>query len=113
MKNRILEAAEKRFFQYGYRKATMDEVASDLGISKKTLYIHFKSKDAVAIAVIGALHKDIDKLLKQFSIEIPDPIERLGKMITEVSARLTRIGSLFLADIKKDIPDLWKECEDF
>ncbi len=113
MKNRILEIVEKRFFEYGYRKVTMDEVASDLGISKKTLYLHFKSKDAVAIAVIRALHKDIDKLLKQFSSEIPGPVERLGRMITEVSARLTRIGSLFLADIKKDIPDLWRECENY
>lgn len=113
MKNRILESAEKRFFEYGYRKVTMDEIASDLGISKKTLYAHVKSKDAAAIAVIRALHKDIDKLLKQFSIEITDPVERLCRMITEVSIRLTRIGSLFLADIKKDIPDLWRECEDY
>lgn len=113
MKNKIIETAEKVFFQYGYRKATMDEIASGLGISKKTLYLHFKSKDKLAKAVISSLHKDIDKLLKQFNMQIHDPVERLGRMITEVSFRLTRIGKVFLSDIKKDIPGLWRECEDY
>jgi AcrR family transcriptional regulator len=39
IRNRILKAAEERFFRFGFSKVTMDEIASELGMSKKTLYI--------------------------------------------------------------------------
>ncbi|MBI4378354.1 MAG: TetR/AcrR family transcriptional regulator [Nitrospinae bacterium] len=113
MKNRIIEAAEKMFYQYGYRKVTMDDIASDLGISKKTLYQYFKSKDAIASAVVKRLHHDIERLQKKARKEISDPIERFEEVIAEISSRITRIGSAFMSDIKKDIPELWKRCEEF
>lgn len=113
MKNRITEAAEKRFLRYGFRKVAMDDIASDLGISKKTLYKHFKSKEALATAVVDILQKDIDNLLREIKKKTHDPVVRFNKVITGVSRRITRIGSLFLTDIKKDIPDLWMRTEEF
>ncbi|MBI5749910.1 MAG: TetR/AcrR family transcriptional regulator [Nitrospinae bacterium] len=113
MKNRIIDTAEKRFSQYGFRRVTMDDIASDLGISKKTLYQNFKSKDDIAWAVKERMHKDIDRLLKKAKKEIPEPIERFKRVIAEVTERVAVIGSAFMTDIKKDIPDLWRECEEF
>ena len=113
IKNRIIDAAEKRFSQYGFRRVTMDDIASDLGISKKTLYLHFKSKEDIAWAVKERMHKDIGRLLQKAKKEIPDPIERFKKIIAEVTSRVSIIGSTFMTDIKKDIPDLWRECEFF
>ncbi|OGW01740.1 MAG: hypothetical protein A2889_04785 [Nitrospinae bacterium RIFCSPLOWO2_01_FULL_39_10] len=113
IRDRIIDAAEKRFSQYGFRRVTMDDIASDLGISKKTLYIHFKSKEDIAWAVKERMHRDIDKLLQRAKREIPDPIERFKKIIAEVTSRVSIIGSTFMTDIKKDIPDLWRECEEF
>lgn len=113
MKNRIIETAEKRFLQYGFRKVTMGDIAFDLGISKKTLYKHFKSKIAIATAVVNILHKDIDDMLSELLNETPDPVERFKKVITGVSQRITKTGSLFLNDIKKDVPDLWVRTEEF
>lgn len=111
--DRIIDAAEKRFSRYGFRKVTMDDIASDLGISKKTLYLHFKSKEDIARAVKDRLHKDIDRLLQKSKREIPDPIERFKKIIAEVTSRVSIIGSIFMTDIKKEIPDLWREWEEF
>jgi AcrR family transcriptional regulator len=113
MKNRIIDAAEKRFSQYGFKRVSMDDIASDLGISKKTLYLYFKSKEDIARAVKERMHRDIDKLLQKAKREIPDPIERFKKIIAEVTNRVSIIGSAFMTDIKKDIPDLWRECEEF
>lgn len=113
MKSRIIEAAEKRFSQYGFRRVTMDDIASDLGISKKTLYRHFRSKEDIAWAVKDRMHKDIDRLLQRAKKEIPDPIERFKRIIAEVTERVAVIGSAFMTDIKKDIPDLWRKCEKF
>ena len=113
MKNRIIDTAEKRFSQYGFRRVTVEDIASDLGISKKTLYRNFKSKEDIAWAVKTRMHRDIDKLLQRAKREIPDPIERFKKIIAELISRIAIIGSTFMTDIKRDIPDLWRECESF
>lgn len=113
MESRIIETAEKRFFQYGFKRVAMDDIASDLGISKKTLYKYFRGKEAIASAVMKKLLKDINMGIQRIKRENPDSIERLGKLVEEVSNRLSSIGSTFMDDLKKDIPELWRRLEDF
>jgi len=50
--NEIIEAAEKRFFEKGYEKVSMDEIAQDLELSKPTLYLYFQNKDALFLEVV-------------------------------------------------------------
>lgn len=45
MKNKILDVVARLIVRYGLKKFTVDEVAAELGISKKTLYQYFSSKD--------------------------------------------------------------------
>lgn len=113
MRDRIIVVAEKRFFQFGLRKVKMDEIASDLGISKKTLYKHFDGKDRLAAEVMQRFREGIVRLLGELKRTVPDPIERFEKGIAAVSGRLTEIGTVFLTDVKRDIPELWQEIEDF
>lgn len=51
-KQLIIEAAEKVIFSKGYDKATMDDVATESELSKGTLYLYFKSKEEVYLAII-------------------------------------------------------------
>src|ERR1700724_3485388 len=51
-KDRILEKATDLFMRYGIRSITMDEIAAQLGISKKTIYQFFTDKDDMVMAVI-------------------------------------------------------------
>ena len=48
---RILAAAREHFFAHGFRRVTMDDLAQELGMSKKTLYAHFPSKTALLEAM--------------------------------------------------------------
>ncbi|GAB6282815.1 MAG: hypothetical protein STSR0008_15650 [Ignavibacterium sp.] len=48
----IINAAEKIFFSKGYEKSTMDDVAAECELSKGTLYLYFKSKEEVYLAII-------------------------------------------------------------
>ena len=43
---RIVAAARRYFLAHGFRGVTMDDLAAELGMSKKTLYAHFSSKAA-------------------------------------------------------------------
>lgn len=46
----IINAADRRFADYGYYKTTMAEIASDCGMSVGNLYRHFKNKEGIALA---------------------------------------------------------------
>ena len=50
--DRILRVADRMFYRHGLRAVGVDALASELGISKKTLYQHFPSKDDLVIAYL-------------------------------------------------------------
>ena len=43
-KDKIVEAARKLFYKYGFKKVSMDEIANEAGVTKRTIYMYFKSK---------------------------------------------------------------------
>jgi AcrR family transcriptional regulator len=49
-RQRILEAARKRFRHYGVKKTTMQEIAGDAGVAVGTLYLYFQDKDDLLVA---------------------------------------------------------------
>jgi AcrR family transcriptional regulator len=52
MKERILEIADRLFYLQGIRAVGVDTIAAEIGISKRTLYNHFPSKDALISAYL-------------------------------------------------------------
>src|ERR1700735_4619937 len=52
MKDRILETADRLFYLRGIRAIGVDTIAAEVGISKRTLYNHFPSKDALISAYL-------------------------------------------------------------
>lgn len=65
----ILEAARKRFAYYGFSKVTMDEIASDIGMGKASLYYYFPTKE-------GLFHEVIRQEKEQFLSDIRSMIEK-------------------------------------
>ena len=53
----ILAAANEQFRQYGYRKTSMDDISTRLGISRASLYSYFDNKDAIFRGVSIATHE--------------------------------------------------------
>jgi AcrR family transcriptional regulator len=51
-RNEIIESAERVFFSKGWTVATMDDVAADAELSKATLYLYFKSKEELYVAIL-------------------------------------------------------------
>src|SRR5690349_10800962 len=53
MKDRILETADRLFYGQGIRAVGVDTIAAEIGISKRTLYNHFPSKDDLIVAYLS------------------------------------------------------------
>ncbi len=54
-KERIIRKASELFYQYGIRSVSMDELASSLNISKRTIYETFKDKEEILLSVISVM----------------------------------------------------------
>ena len=63
-KSQILNAAEQVFTKKGLDLARMDDIAEETGLSKGTLYLYFKSKDELIIAILDRIFQGIFKQLE-------------------------------------------------
>lgn len=55
--DRILSAAENIFARFGYRRASMGQIAEEAGLTRQALYHHYASKEALFRAVVAQLHE--------------------------------------------------------
>src|SRR5215469_10299271 len=65
VRQRIVDAARAHFFSHGFRSVTMDDLANELGISKKTLYAHFAGKIDLLEAVLADKFAGVEAKLKK------------------------------------------------
>jgi AcrR family transcriptional regulator len=88
----ILDAMDALMARYGYRKTTMDDLAREAGISKRTIYLYFPSKEEVALSSIGRVVQTAQARMKQIAIEDGDPRLLLENMLVErVMARVRSV----------------------
>jgi AcrR family transcriptional regulator len=95
----ILDAAERKLSTAGYAGFTLDEIAADVGISKPTLYLHFKSKDEMLASVGARVIRRADDFLESLP-ESMCAIDRLRAIIGHmVQARFGPNGLMFGAEM--------------
>jgi AcrR family transcriptional regulator len=101
-RRRILEAARAHFFKHGFRNVTMDDLAAELAVSKKTLYAHFPSKDALLEAVLRDKYERIRATLEQVACgpakQFP---QALHALLRGVQHELDELQPPFLRDMRK------------
>ncbi|WP_373512842.1 TetR/AcrR family transcriptional regulator [Persicitalea sp.] len=107
MKDRILKSAVDLFWRYGVKSVTMDDIAKELGISKKTIYQQFSDKDAIVKEVVeielNSEQCDIDRL----EAEANDPIEEVMRTSDYMRASFATMNPVLLNDLKKYHPKAW------
>jgi AcrR family transcriptional regulator len=64
-RDRLIEAAVTRFYRDGFRNVGLDQVLSDVGISKTAFYKHFESKDDLMLAVLEHKNRWLQELLRE------------------------------------------------
>jgi AcrR family transcriptional regulator len=77
----ILDAADRLLARYGYRKMTIDDLAREVGIGKGTVYLHFKSKEEVALSRIDRVIDRLKTELGHLAQSDQEPVARLRSML--------------------------------
>ena len=77
MKEKIMSMASTMFLKLGFKSVTMDDIASEMGISKKTIYLHYNNKDQLVEASTMHLFETISGGIDQICSLENNPIEEL------------------------------------
>ena len=92
-RERILDAAERLLGRYGYRKMTVDDVASEAGIGKGTVYLSFPSKEEVVLATVDRIVDAVcDEMERIRSSGRPAPECLTGMLVARVLVRFDRVS---------------------
>ncbi|MEC9244201.1 TetR/AcrR family transcriptional regulator [Nitratireductor rhodophyticola] len=109
----ILTAAEAVFLKHGYLGASMDEVADQAGVSKQTVYAHFKSKETLFREVVVAMTGGAAETLREDDEEPLDD-RPVGDFLIEVATqqlsvvlapRLMQLRRMVIGEVDR-FPDL-------
>jgi len=112
-RQRILEIAMAQFARFGVRTITMEDLARQAGISKKTIYQEFEDKKDLVKAVFAAI-LDQDQKRLAFILEQGDGvIEHLVQTSKMMRERLTSINPLVILEVQKYFPEAWNLFESF
>jgi TetR/AcrR family transcriptional repressor of nem operon len=80
-REQIVEAADKLFYRQGYDHTSFTDIADVVRLSRGNFYHHFKTKDEILDAVIGARLADSEKLLEQWEAAANHPADRIRSFI--------------------------------
>ncbi|HEX3618765.1 MAG TPA: TetR/AcrR family transcriptional regulator [Candidatus Udaeobacter sp.] len=109
---RIVEAARAHFFCHGFRSVTMDELAEELGISKKTLYAHFPGKIELLEAVLADKFAGVEAKLNEIARAHPhDFSAALHELLANMQRELDEIKPPFVRDMRLKAPHVFKVIE--
>jgi len=111
--NKIVELTEEKFFREGFYKTTMDEVASDLKMSKKTIYKFFPSKDDLVKAIAKHFMEGMKKKIIPALNSDKNAIEKLAELNSILAKTSEKISSKRMDEIRKHFPSLWAEIDNF
>src|SRR5688572_22727197 len=112
LRARIVRRAREQFFEKGYSAFTMDDLASALGMSKKTLYVSFQSKETLIRAVLDDVAHEIraeaDRLLANKSLTFTEKLRGFALALME---RLSRVTPDVLVNLQEYAPALHRHIE--
>src|SRR6476659_11209529 len=112
IRQRIVDAARAHFFSHGFRRVTMDDLALELGISKKTLYAYFPGKFDLLEAVLADKLAGVETTLKEVTRAHPDDFPAtLRELLAGTQRELDEIKPPFVRDMRQKAPDIFKLVE--
>ena len=104
MQDRILNKARELMFQTGVKHVTMDDLATQLGISKKTIYQFFKDKDALVSSVVEFELANHALICNQSMEAADNAVHEIFLLMNVIQEMFNRMNPLALFEIEKYYP---------
>jgi AcrR family transcriptional regulator len=113
IKGRILTKAGEMFQQFGFSRVTMEEIAAELGMSKKTLYKFFSGKEQLLKEMVtGMKCKLEDYVLELWGNNEISFLEKLKNLMNYIGNQSSAFRGPLAHDLQKNFPSLWEEIKE-
>ncbi len=100
-RERITGEAAELFMKYGIRSVTMDSIAQNLGMSKRTIYEHFADKDELLFSVILSMAEKQKKAFKKIMDDSENVIEALFEILHFATTHIRNTNPTYFVDLRK------------
>lgn len=111
LRERVIGVALKHFARNGVRSVTMDDIARENGMSKRTLYEMFKDKEDLLWHCMDLFDVEKDRVCRQVKEESVDTIEVFFWFLRMGLESLKELNPLFRSEMKKFHPRVWQEFD--
>lgn len=110
---RIIQGGEDLFLKAGIKSVTMDDIAKQVGMSKKTIYQFFKDKNELVIALVRKKLKEDEQQIKKIISQSTNVIDEMINMMKCSEEVFSRINPIVIHDMQKYHPDAWEIFQNF
>jgi TetR/AcrR family transcriptional regulator, cholesterol catabolism regulator len=108
-----VRVAERVFLRSGFSRVLMDDLARELGMSKKTVYLHFASKEDLLRAVLVHRVSEVGQGLEAI-VRVKESFPaKLGHVARFLQGKIAEVSPVFLEDIRRYAPDCFRVVEEF
>lgn len=112
-KEKIKIFCQGLFLKEGFYKISMDEIAADLKMSKKTIYKYFPTKQRLVREVIFDFIENNKSNIKLIAAQKNDAVTKFHLLIKFIAGMLMRGGEKLFIEIQKHMPELWVDVDTF
>ena len=113
VKDRILWKADELFNRYGIRSVSMDDIAAQLGMSKKTLYQYYTDKDELVNAVFTSIMEQNRQQCAKDHQRAENPIHEIFLAFDRVRDMFANMNPAVLYDMEKYHPGTYKKFKEY
>jgi len=111
VKDRILEKAHELFMRYGVRSVSMDDIAAQLGMSKKTLYQYYADKEELVDAVLSALLENNRKECLSDRQKAENALHEVFQAFDMIQEMFSNMNPSIVFDLEKYHPAVYKKFQ--
>ena len=107
----IIERSSLIYLKYGIKSVTMDDLANQLGVSKKTIYKYFSDKNELVLTIIQRTLNFEEKMCHKIQTKSENALEALIKISKMVIERLNNVNPTIFLDLQKHYSEAWHLME--
>ncbi len=112
-KEKYLKQIEERYLKEGFYKTSMDSLAAELQMSKKTIYKYFPSKENIVEAIVSDITSRVSGNIEQILRTDQNAVEKIVNVLQMLVQNLLRFSDKWLNDLRIHMPHLWKQVDEF
>jgi len=91
----------------------MDDLVASTGISRRTIYRYFRSKEEIVSSVLEDFITTVAEKIQQALDSTDNPVNKIINVVREITLNIKLVDPLYLYDLQKHYPHLWEKIEQF